>query len=80
MLQSSSAQVMSSRRPTSGRPAVAKRSSIPDSKTNGSAHREDDHMYECKAAYLCIMDDLSDDITSKNQLYEGVGPNYTSQI
>ncbi len=60
---------MSSRRPSSGRPAVPKRSA--DSKGSETRKKDSDLEYECKAAYLTVLEDTSDDINSKKQLRSG---------
>ena len=58
---------MASRRPGSARPHVAQRTTT----GRGSRSRrdeEEDLEYECKACYLVILDDLDDEINSKEQL------------
>ena len=59
---------MSSKRPSSARPVPARRSGSGDR----SARKKDEgFIFDCKAAYLVVFDELSDNIKSKEKLMQG---------
>ena len=53
---------MSSKRPSSARPVPASRSGSGERR---APKRDEGFLYDCKAAYLVVFDDLSDHIRSK---------------
>ena len=59
---------MSSKRPSSARPVPARRSG---SGERSARKRDEGFLYDCKAAYLVVFDDLSDHIRSKDSLMQG---------
>lgn len=59
----------SSKRPTSARPVAQKRSSLDRRQTDNGDSR---FVYECKAGYLALYDDLSDNITSRQDLAQAL--------
>ena len=59
---------MSSKRPSSARPVPARRTG---SGERSARKRDEGFLYDCKAAYLVVFDDLSEHIRSKDSLMQG---------
>ena len=67
---------MSSKRPTSARPTPARRSGSADRANvhDTPTKKNDDILYECRAAFLVDHEDVTDNITSREQLRAGMIP------
>ncbi len=81
VLQSDVMSSTSSRRPGSARPVPARRSGSGErggggggGSARGGVKRDENFLYDCKAAYLVVFDDLSDKIRSKDKLMQGEFP------
>lgn len=62
---------MTSKRPSSARPTPARRSSSSERRTSISEtprKKHEDLEYECKVAYVMVLEDVKEEVTSRTQL------------